>query len=231
MGGDPAGEKAAQRHALNLSEIADSYLKDHGAKRKGSTHRWARGHVERVIKPALGAMRPDSITREDVARVHSSLSSTPIAANRALATLRALYSWAGKHGYVAEGFNPANKIAKFQEKSRERFLTNDEFSQLGDALATVEVDPAAIAAIRLLILTGARLREILHAKWEFVDFDRAVIFLPDSKTGKKPIYLSAAALSILQNLSRKNACIIPGRAGQPRANQAAVGSGDEGRRS
>jgi hypothetical protein len=54
------------------------------------------------------------------------------------------------------------------------------------------LDPFAVAAIRLLILTGARLREILHARWEHVDFERGVIFLPDSKTGKKPIYLSAA---------------------------------------
>jgi integrase len=77
-----------------------------------------------------------------------------------------------------------------------------------------------VAAIRLLILTGARLREILHARWEQVDFDRGVIFLPDSKTGKKPIYLSAASLAILSALPRieGNPHIIPGeRAGQPRA--------------
>src|ERR1700675_312018 len=66
----------------------------------------------------------------------------------------------------------------------------------------VRLDPFAVAAIRLLILTGARLREILHARWEHVDFERGVIFLPDSKTGKKPIYLSAASLAILAALPR-----------------------------
>jgi hypothetical protein len=73
--------------------------------------------------------------------------------------------------------------------------------------------------IRLLILTGARLREILHARWEFIDFERGVIFLPDSKTGKKPIYLSAAALAVLSTLPHLegNPHIIPGdRTGQPR---------------
>jgi integrase len=64
------------------------------------------------------------------------------------------------------------------------------------------MDPFAVAAIRLLMLTGARLREILNAKWEYVDFERGVIFLPDSKTGKKPVYLSAAALATLADLSR-----------------------------
>ena len=80
------------------------------------------------------------------------------------------------------------------------------------------LDLFAVAAIRLLILTGTRLREILHARWEHVDFERGVIFLPDSKTGKKPIYLSAASLAILAALPRieGNPFVIPGeKAGQP----------------
>ena len=59
------------------------------------------------------------------------------------------------------------------------------------------LDPFAVAAIRLLILTGARLREILDAQWSQVDLERGIIFLPDSKTGQKPLYLSAAAMAVL----------------------------------
>jgi integrase len=105
-------------------------------------------------------------------------------------------------------------------RSRERFLTPEELARLGDALADVaSIDPFAIAAIRLLILTGARLREILHAKWREVDFERGIIFLPDSKTGKKPIYLSAAALAVLADIPRLegNPHVFPGKAdGVPR---------------
>jgi integrase len=82
------------------------------------------------------------------------------------------------------------------------------------------LDPFAVAAIRLLILTGARLREILHARWEHVDFERGILLLPDSKTGKKPVYLSAAALTILSTLPRiaGNPHIISGeQVGAPRA--------------
>ena len=64
------------------------------------------------------------------------------------------------------------------------------------------------------------MREILHAKWNEVDLERGVIFLGDSKTGKKPIYLSAAALQLLSSLPRidGNEFVIPGeRAGAPRA--------------
>jgi len=83
-----------------------------------------------------------------------------------------------------------------------------------------KLDPFAAAAIRLLILTGARLREILDARWEYVDLERGVIFLADSKTGRKPVYLSAAAQSVLASIPRVsvNPHIIAGeREGAPRA--------------
>jgi integrase len=84
----------------------------------------------------------------------------------------------------------------------------------------VKLDPYAVAALRLLLLTGARLREILHAKWEQVDVGRGVIFLAESKTGKKPIYLSAAAQAVLAALPRleANPYVIAGaRDGAPRS--------------
>ena len=81
-------------------------------------------------------------------------------------------------------------------------------------------DPFAIGAIRLLILTGARLGEVLHARWCEVDFERSMIHLPDSKTGRKTLYLSAAALAVLEGLPRvaDNPFIIAGaKKGSPRA--------------
>src|SRR5208283_2182882 len=118
-------------------------------------------------------------------------------------------------------------VVRNPEKKKERFLSSDEFRRLGEALAKGEaeglpyqvdeqgpnakhaakpenrkriIDPYAVAAIRLLILTGARLREILHARWENVDPERGILFLPDSKTGRKPVYLGTAALDILATL-------------------------------
>jgi len=82
------------------------------------------------------------------------------------------------------------------------------------------IDPHSIAAIRLLILTGARKQEILTSQWDHVDLQRGVLFLPDSKTGKKPVYLSAAALAVLASIPRYegNPYIIAGaKPGAPRA--------------
>ena len=247
MGKDPAADKANERRSLPLGNVIGAFLAEHAeAKRKASTAAWYRDGLERIVKPALGGINPDKVTRQDVARLHSSLHETPVQANRVLAMLGAFYGFAAKAGYVPEGHNPTRGIEKFPERARERFLTSDELARLGDALRQGEtiglpyaidesnpkakhapkednrramLDPFAVAAIRLLILTGARLREILHARWEHIDFERGVIFLPDSKTGKKPIYLSAAALTILTALPRLegNPFVIPGeKAGQPR---------------
>jgi integrase len=139
-----------------------------------------------------------------------------------------LYGWAEDHGFIPEGHpNPARKIKRYRESARERFLTSDELARLGDVLhegetiglpytldgavskharkpenRRVVLDPFATAAIRLLILTGARLREILNAQWAQLDLERGILFLSDSKTGRKPIYLGPAALSVLTALPR-----------------------------
>jgi integrase len=71
-----------------------------------------------------------------------------------------------------------------------------------------------------LILTGARLREILNAKWEQIDIERGLIFLADSKTGRKPLYLSAAAQEVLADIPRieGNPHVIAGaKDGAPRS--------------
>ena len=62
--------------------------------------------------------------------------------------------------------------------------------------------PFVLAAVRLLIFTGARLGEILGLHWQDVDIQRALMMLPDSKNGRKTIYLNAPALDVLASLPR-----------------------------
>jgi integrase len=174
------------------------------------------------------------------------MRSHPYAANRFLAVISKAFNWAGRRGLVPEAHNPASRIERYRETQRERFLNTSELARLGEVLRQGEtiglpwtidgtkpnakhapkesnrrriLDPDATAAIRLLILTGARLREILHVKWDEVDFERGAILLPASKTGKKTIYLSAAALEIIGGLPRilGNPYVFPGGIeGKPR---------------
>jgi integrase len=62
----------------------------------------------------------------------------------------------------------------------------------------------------LLLFTGCRLREILHLRWEHVDFERGCLFLPDSKSGRKTVILNAPALAVLNELERFGPYVVPG---------------------
>jgi len=157
-------------------------------------------------------------------------------ANRVLAVLSSSLSWAGKHGLVPPGHNPVKVVERFKESRKERFLTSAELAALGEALIEADTTgiawepdaakrtkhapkpenrrtvfgPHAIAAIRLLLLTGARRREILDLKWSEVDLERGVLFLGDSKTGAKTVVLSAPAVAILESLPRVGKYVIAG---------------------
>jgi integrase len=171
----------------------------------------------------------------------------PYQANRTMATISAVWNWAAKRDEVTFADNPARGVERYAERGREGYLTREELARLGDALREgetiglsfsvdetkpnakhapkahnrrVKMDPFAVAAMRLLILTGARLREILDAQWQQLDLERGVLFLADSKTGKKPLYLSAAAQAVLAAIPRikGNPHIIAGAVeGAPRA--------------
>ncbi len=247
-GSDPIAERRAAREVRTFEAVADDFLKLHVAtKRKGRTGDEYARLLKVHILPAFGSKRIVEVQRADVARLHGKLVETPYEANRALAVVSAIWGWAARRGEVALTGNPAKAIERYPEQGRERYLTSAELARLGAALnegetiglpyavddskpnakhapkadkRRVKLHPFAVAAIRLLTLTGARLREILDAQWQYVDLERGVIFLPDSKTGRKPLYLSAAAQSVLASLPRVsgNPHIVAGeREGAPRA--------------
>ena len=132
----------------------------------------------------------------------------PRKANLTLAILSKLISWALDHGYRAEDKpNPCKGIKRFRENSRERYLGTAEIARLMTVLDTLDATQAEVphvtAAIRLLLLTGARLSEITTLRWDWVDLDTATLWLPDSKTGKKTIRLNAEAVAVLRAVPRE----------------------------
>ncbi|MCH7793908.1 MAG: integrase arm-type DNA-binding domain-containing protein [Proteobacteria bacterium] len=139
----------------------------------------------------------------------------PIAANRCLALLSKMFNLAEAWDLRPDGSNPTRHVAKYQERKVERFLSNAEFARLGAVLeeaARAGEHASVVAAIRLLILTGARRDEILSLRWEHVDFERGCLCLPDSKTGAKTLSLGAPALELLAGLPRieDNPYVLPG---------------------
>ena len=98
-------------------------------------------------------------------------------------------------------------MKKYPEHRRERFLSDDEYRRLGAALRDAEkegfVSREAIAAIRLLMLTGCRSGEIMSLRWEYVDLETGELRLPESKTGSKVVHLGEPAVAVLQDIPRR----------------------------
>lgn len=202
-GADPAADRSARKEAPSLADLAARFLAEHAeAKRKASTAREYRRLLERVVLPALGSRKVADITRRDIERLHQARRATPTEANRALACLSAMFNLAERWGLRPDGFNPCRHVEKYPQRRRERMLSPAELARLGDALAAHDGSPYAVAAVKLLVFTGARLGEVLGLKWEWIDFERGEARLPDSKTGAKTMHLPPPALAVLAELPR-----------------------------
>jgi integrase len=247
-GADPIALRKAAREVRTFKAVADDFIANHvSPKRKERTAAEYERILNAHVVPRLGSKRIVDVRRADVAKLHSKLADSPYQANRALALVSAIWNWAARREEVAFADNPARSIERYAEAGRERYLTSEELARLGDVLREgetiglpysvdetqprakhapkadrrrVKLDAHAVAAMRLLILTGARLREILDAEWSQLDLERGVLFLADSKTGRKPVYLNAAAQAVLASVPRLkgNPHIIAGALeGAPRA--------------
>ena len=205
-----------------VAELADRFLREHVAVRcKPWTMMSYRGALAGWILPALGQMQVGEVKREHVADLHYRLRDIPYRANQVLAILNRMFSLAEAWGMRKEGTHPSRSIRRYREHSRERFLSEEEFRRLGRVLAEVEaegraagkgsVKASAVAAIRLLMLTGCRRDEILTLKWEDVDLRAGELHLRDSKTGARDIPLPRAAAELLAGLPRVpgNPWVIP----------------------
>jgi integrase len=202
--------------------LAARFLVEHAeAKRKASTAREYRRLLEHVVLPAIGSRKVSDVTRRDVERLHQGRRGTPTEANRALACLSTMFTFAERWGLRPDGSNPCRHVEKYPQRRRERFLSPTELARLGGALAAYDGSPFAVAAIKLLVFTGARLGEVLGLRWEWIDFERGEARLPDSKTGAKTLHLpppALAALAELPRLDRNPYVIVGAKEGAPLVN-------------
>jgi integrase len=246
-GADPSAQRRAERTADSFADVADAYMtRQVRPKRKASTAGYYQLLLDTHVLPALGAKRAAMITHAEIEAWHLALAAKSdgkggkTTANRAMTLVKAVYNWAGGVGLVPEGTNPCARVEKFAEQGKDRYLTAEEIGRLGAALREAETigiphapsaskhapraknrtvfSPHVTGAIRLLMLTGARLREILNLRWSEYDAERGMLFLPDSKTGRKAVVLSAAAQAVLTALPRVGTYVIAGNdPNKPRA--------------
>ena len=201
-----------------VADLARRYLVEHVEVRcKPRTIASGRWLVQKFVLPELGKLTIDEVERKHIVALHYRHRDTPYQANRILEVVRKMFNLAEAWGLRTDGGNPCRFVQGYKEKRRERFLTEEEFARLGRVLAEVETEgaeaPPAVAAIRLLMLTGCRLGEIQMLRWEDVDLEAPDLRLRDSKTGARMVPLSAAAVGVLSALPRlkDNPWVITGR--------------------
>lgn len=208
-----AGEEGVSRPGKpaggpSVADLAWRYMEDHVAVRcKPSSESLIRSVVNGHIVPALGRLPLASVERAQVVELHERLRKTPFMANYVVRTLKLMYKLGENWGMVPKGCNPCRSIMRYPERSRERFLTDKEFTRLGRVLAEAERrgggSASVVAAIRLLMLTGCRKSEILSLRWENVSLAEGEFRLPDAKTGARVVPLSPPAIELLARLLRK----------------------------
>ena len=191
------------------SRFLDEYVPVHC---KPSTQAEYRRSVKLFIDPAIGELQVSAIERKDIAALHHGLRDKPYQANRTLGVLSKMFNLAEVWGWRRDGSNPCRHVRRYKEYQRERFLSPEETKRLGEVLREVEDEmPSAVAAFRLLLLTGCRMSEIRDLRWEYVKDD--CLELPDTKTGGRVVPLGPEARAVLSSIPREdgNPWVIAGR--------------------
>ena len=206
-GEDPIPSKPAA--APTVADLAERFLEKYVAVRcKPGTAKNYRQAIQHHVLPALGKKALKDVAPEDVTALHHKLRDTPAAANQAMWVLSKMFAQAESWGMVPPSLRPTRHVRQYRGTSRERFLTPDEYRHLGAALTRLETEgsmmPSAVAAIRLLMLTGCRSDEILTLKWDDVDRTARVLRLRDSKTGPRMVPLTGPVLKVLDGIERED---------------------------
>lgn len=230
----PSFQTVATEYLDDADKVAEANPQE--ARLRPRTIKNYRSLLKRHLGPAIGSTAINRITQPQLFRLHQKLGvQKPATANRCLEFVGSVLRHAARSGFAEQGWNPTKGIPPFKERKRERYLSEAELGRLGDAIREAEtigvpweidtakktkhvpkknrktkIDKLAAAAIRLLVLTGARKGEILGARWHDLDVPRALLMV-DGKTGRRPILLSPPALAILTGIKRTSDFIFPGK--------------------
>jgi integrase len=243
-GADPAAARKARRHAESVNDLCDLYIADARAGRvltrrkkqkKASTLLTDESRVERHIKPLLGRRSVSSISRTDIESFMHSVAEGKTAtkgktekkrglsivrggkgaATRTVGLLGAIFTYAVRRGIRID--NPVRGVDRFADNQRLRRLSEGEYSAAGNAIRKASaggVWPAAVAAARLLAVTGWRTGEATGLRRSEVDLVRRTAILGDTKTGQSIRPLSHAARDILREQTAEGDLFFPASKGE-----------------
>ena len=241
-GGDPSAERHDAREALTVAELCERYMEAARAglvltrfrrPKSPSTVADDEGRISRHIVPVIGNKMAGTLSRANVQRMVDAIAAGSTAgtfktkprgkavvagggatAARTAELLGGIWTWAERCGLVS-GANPARGVEKHRGDAKERFLSPDEMLRLGAVLrAQEEIQPAAVAALRLLALTGLRREEACGLRWREIDAAGACLRLETTKTGRSMRPIGQPARRVIELLPRgASEWVFPNREG------------------
>jgi integrase len=220
-GEDPAEARKAARKAPSVKELAADYLERHAIpKKRAKSVRDDRSMIDRIILPRLGTKKVEAVSRRDIEAIHVVMKDRPYQANRVLSVLSKMFNLAMEWKWRPD--NPAKGIERYEEQKRDRWLSDDELRRLCVVLED-HPNKRAANAVRLQLLTGACLGEILASRKEHFDLLRGVWTKPSHLTKQKRtehLPLSAQAMGLIASITETSdqeaPFLFPGnKPGQP----------------
>lgn len=232
VGDDPAAERNTKRLEMKMSGLIDLYEEEgcyiqrgkrQGEPMKERTKTYTIARLRHHVVPLLGMKRVTEVGAGDIERFFRDVTAGKSAsdekmghrrriivrggdgaARKVFRDLSAVFSFAVRRSIVPA--NPCEKaVVKKTDNQRTRFLSLAEVQLLGEACDLLEaggVNVKALNIARLWVLTGCRRQEIAELKWSEVDFDRGLLMLADSKTGRSVRPLANAALALMKSIDR-----------------------------
>lgn len=214
LGESPAEERKVKRAIPTVAEFAEErympFVKGY-KKSWDSDDSYLRNHV----LPRFGSHHLDQVSQQEVVEFHHAMRAKGYAlatCNRMLVLMRYMYNLAKKWKIPGADFNPTVGVPMYEaNNARERYLSAEETQRLKEALETSD-NTQLKYIVPLLLMTGARKRELLEARWEHFDLERRSWRIHTSKSGKaRYVPLSTSVLEVLGQLPRWPGCpyVVP----------------------
>lgn len=209
---NPAQVKRTNKAEMTFEELFYEYLEKH-AKVKKRTWKGDEGRYKLHLKPKLGKKRLSEISRSDLVAIHTNITSqvkktdkdqggltiykSGTTANRILALASSIFGWAVNAGHCE--VNPASGIKKNPERSRDRFLQEDEMPRFYKALMAEE-NTVVRDFVLMSMLTGARRQNVASMEWKDISFERKEWRIARTKNNDPQVIpLGKEVLEILKN--------------------------------
>lgn len=219
-GGNPSRERQGARTAATLRDLASLYCDVYGPDRglKPQTIKDARRLLDRFALPQFGLRKVSDLKIGDVRTIHNAArkGSSRYQANKVRAVLSRMFTLAIQNGWRSD--NPCRGVEKFPEDQRWSYLSEQQVAALLSA-CDQHHDQHGANAVRLLLFTGARLREVVRAEWSQFDLAAGMWIKPSAHTKTKIVHrlhLAPTTVALLRSMLTEGPAspfLFPGRDG------------------